>query len=80
MPETLYCPDSVSVRYPFHLSAREQEVLHLVVEGCSNPEIAAALNVSINTVKTHIRSLMNKFTVEHRIQIAVFAIRNQLVE
>jgi two-component system, NarL family, response regulator LiaR len=76
----LYRQDSVAVRYPFHLSTREQQVLQLVVEGCGNPEIATALHVSINTVKTHIRSLMNKFAVEHRIQIAVFAIRNQLVE
>lgn len=62
------------------LSERELEVLKLIVEGYSNPEIAAKLYVSPNTVKTHVRSLMNKLGADHRIQLAVIALRNGIIE
>lgn len=61
------------------LSEREQEVLKLVVEGYSNPEIAAALYLSPNTVKTHVRGIMNKLAVDDRVQAAVVALRSGLV-
>ena len=62
-----------------NLSNREFEVLQLLVEGHSNPEIAARLYLSTHTVKTYVRSIFNKFGVNDRLQAAVFAIRNQLV-
>ena len=61
------------------LSPREMEVLKLMVEGHSNPEIAAALYLSPNTVKTHIRGIMNKLGVDDRVQAAVVALRAGLV-
>ena len=61
------------------LSPREMEVLKLVVDGYSNPEIAAALYLSPNTVKTHIRGIMNKLSVDDRVQAAVVALRSGLV-
>lgn len=61
------------------LSQREMEVLKLMVEGYSNPEIAAALYLSPNTVKTHIRGIMNKLAVDDRVQAAVVALRAGLV-
>jgi len=61
------------------LSAREMEVLQLIVEGYSNPDIAAALYLSPNTVKTYVRSLMNKLAVNDRVQAAVVALRSGLV-
>lgn len=61
------------------LSQRELEVLKLIVEGKSNPEIAAALYLSLSTVKTHIRSIMNKLAVDDRVQAAVVALRSGLV-
>jgi two-component system, NarL family, response regulator LiaR len=61
------------------LSQRELEVLKLMVEGRSNPEIAAALYLSPNTVKTHIRGIMNKLAVDDRVQAAVVALRAGLV-
>jgi len=60
-------------------SQRELEVLKLLVEGCSNKEIAIALHLSPNTVKTYVRGLLNKFGVDHRIQIVVLALRHNLV-
>lgn len=61
------------------LSQRELEVLKLMVEGYSNPEIAAALYLSPNTVKTHVRGIMNKLAVDDRVQAAVVALRSGLV-
>ena len=48
------------------LTARETDVLSLLAEYCSNEEIAADLVVSMNTVKTHIRSLFQKLAVTRR--------------
>ncbi len=61
------------------LSQREMDVLKLMVDGLSNPEIAAALYLSPNTVKTHIRGIMNKLAVDDRVQAAVVALRSGLV-
>ncbi|MEO0409418.1 MAG: response regulator transcription factor, partial [Cyanobacteria bacterium P01_A01_bin.135] len=58
------------------LTDRELEVLKLIVEGRSNPEIAAALYISLSTVKAHIRSVMNKLAVDDRVQVAVVALRS----
>jgi NarL family two-component system response regulator LiaR len=60
-------------------SARELDVLRLIVEGKSNPEIAAALYLSLSTVKAHVRTIMNKLAVDDRIQAAVAALRSGLV-
>jgi len=62
-----------------NLSQREMEVLKLIVEGYSNPEIASALYLSANTVKTHVRGIMNKLAVDDRVQAAVVALRSGLV-
>lgn len=61
------------------LSQRELEVLKLMVEGLSNVEIGAALYLSPNTVKTHVRGIMNKLAVDDRVQAAVVALREGLV-
>ncbi|MEM9152704.1 MAG: response regulator transcription factor [Cyanobacteria bacterium P01_F01_bin.3] len=58
------------------LTAREFEVLELIVEGYSNPEIAKALYISLSTVKAHIRSIMTKLAVDDRVQAAVVALRS----
>jgi DNA-binding NarL/FixJ family response regulator len=61
------------------LSARELDVLRLIVEGKSNPEIAAALYLSLSTIKCHVRSIMDKLAVDDRVQAAVVALRGGLV-
>lgn len=50
------------------LTARELDVLSLMAEGCSNKEISVALYISINTVKSHVSSLLAKLEVERRTQ------------
>lgn len=61
------------------LSVRELEVLKLIVDGKTNPEIAEILYLSLSTVKTNIRSVMNKLAVNDRVQAAVVALRSGLV-
>jgi DNA-binding NarL/FixJ family response regulator len=62
-----------------NLSERELEVLKLIVTGKSNSEIAEALYLSPNTIKTHVRGIMNKLAVDDRVQAAVVALRSGLV-
>lgn len=57
------------------LSARELEVLKLIVEGYSNPEIGEKLFLSTNTIKTYVKGIMNKLVVNDRVQAAVLALR-----
>ena len=79
MQKTLYQPQNSAVVQPnVTLSERELQVLRLIAEGYSNPEIATALYLSLSTIKSHIRNIMHKLNMEHRIQLAVFAVRNQL--
>ena len=68
--------DSVPAASLSPLSPQEQRVLHLLVAGYSNPEIAEALVVSINTVKTQTRSIYRKLSVKSRRE-ARSAVRSQ---
>ena len=62
------------------LTEREIEVLRLVVEGRSNQEIAQGLVISESTVKNHLRNILGKLHLQNRIQAAVYAVRQGLVE
>jgi len=64
---------------PEPLSNRELEVLKLLVDGCSNQEIANRLVISLATAKTHVRNILNKLAVDDRTQAAVQAMRRGLV-
>ena len=68
-----------SIARPIKLSKREFEVLRLLVEGQTNPEIAATLYLSPHTIKSHVTAILNKFGVSDRLQAAVFAVRHGLV-
>lgn len=67
------------VRYNVHLTERELEVLQLVVEGLSNKEIAARLQVTAHTAKAHVSNIIQKLAVDDRTQAAVKAIQQGLV-
>lgn len=57
------------------VSPRENEVLRLVAGGASNREIAAALSISENTVRTHLKSILEKLHLKNRSQAAAHAAR-----
>ncbi|RGC65248.1 Response regulator protein VraR [Micromonospora sp. MW-13] len=61
------------------LTERETEVLALVARGLSNDEIAAALTISIKTVKTHIGNLLAKLHARDRAQLVITAYETGLV-
>lgn len=61
------------------LTPREIEVLELVVEGGTNREIAESLSITENTVKIHLRNILEKLHLQNRIQAAVYAVRQGLV-
>jgi DNA-binding NarL/FixJ family response regulator len=60
------------------LSARQREVLQLVAEGRSAKEIAGALNVSIKTVETHRKNIMDKLNIHSIAELTKYAIREGL--
>jgi DNA-binding NarL/FixJ family response regulator len=63
----------------FQLSDREFEILCLLVEGLSNQQMAERLFLSTETVKTHMRHLMEKLRVSDRTQAAVKAVKEGIV-
>lgn len=62
------------------LTEREREVIRLVAMGRNNREIAKELFISEKTVKTHISNILGKLNMDHRTQLAIYAIKNKLVE
>jgi len=64
---------------PFGLSPREMEVLHLLVAGRSNPDIATALFIGPRTAQSHVASILNKLGVSNRTEAAAVAMRDGLV-
>lgn len=61
------------------LSGQEQRVLHLLVTGHSNPEIARELIISVNTVKAHVQNVYRKLNVNNRVEASEVARLLQLV-
>lgn len=61
------------------LSARELDVLRLIVKGKSNKQIASDLGVAEGTVKIHINNMLNKLGVSDRTQAATFALQHGII-
>jgi DNA-binding NarL/FixJ family response regulator len=61
------------------LTARELEILQLIVDGKSNKEIADQLNLSVNTVSVHRANIMDALGIHKTAELVVYAIRNGLV-
>ena len=61
------------------LTAREREVLILMIEGLNNPQIAGRLTVSPSTVKSHVSNILSKLGVASRTQAVTLALRTRIV-
>ncbi|MCB8928427.1 MAG: response regulator transcription factor [Ardenticatenaceae bacterium] len=61
------------------LTPREQEVLVLIAEGLTNPEIADKLVISVKTVDRHRENIMRKLNLHSRIELVKYAIRHGLI-
>ena len=61
------------------LSSREREVLTLIARGRSNREIASALTLSEQTIKSHVSNILSKLHLADRTQAAIFALQQRLV-
>jgi len=60
------------------LTRREAEILDLLAQGLSNKQIAAQLVISQNTVKNHVRNILEKLRLRSRAEAAAFAVRTKL--
>ena len=73
-------PGQVEQARPGPLSAREREILQLLAENKSNKDIAQALGISVRTVETHRRSVMQKLDANSIVELVHYAIRNGIVQ
>ncbi|MDY6834354.1 MAG: response regulator transcription factor [Chloroflexota bacterium] len=77
--ETLMDNFSINQPYPNgKLSEREQEVLSLLAQGATNGEIAEELIVSENTIKVHVRNILNKLNLRNRQQVAAYVAQKSI--
>jgi DNA-binding CsgD family transcriptional regulator len=66
------------VTFPDDLTAREVEVLRLLAIGRTNKDVSLVLAISLNTVATHVRNILNKTQCANRTEAAAYAIRHDL--
>ncbi len=62
------------------LSAREREIVQLLAEGCSNKDVARALQISVKTAETHRSNIMRKLGLASLPELVRYAIRNNIIE
>ena len=62
------------------LTEREIEVLKLVARGMNNRDIAKELFISENTVKNHVRNILEKLQIHSRMEAVMIAVRENLIE
>lgn len=72
--------DSVPEARNFRMTPRELEIVGLVVQGYTNPEIAERCSISEQTVKHHITNIFDKLGVYNRVELALFAVNHNLTQ
>src|SRR2546425_7347336 len=72
-------PSGLKGERGYGLTVHELEILQLIVDGKSNKEIAAQLELSVNTVAVHRANIMNALGIHKTAELVVYAIRNGLV-
>jgi two-component system nitrate/nitrite response regulator NarL len=76
----LPCDDPEAAMLLAQLTSRELEVLELLSAGRASEDIATALHISRNTVRTHVQGILAKLGVHSRLQAAAFASRHRLFD
>jgi two-component system nitrate/nitrite response regulator NarL len=71
---------AVPERRTYSLTPREKQVIGCIVEGCTNRDIATELGASPETIKRHLSHIYAKTGVSTRVDLALFAIENRLIE
>ncbi|MBW1709366.1 MAG: response regulator transcription factor [Deltaproteobacteria bacterium] len=77
--EKIVKPAEISINTNFKLTPREREVLQLLTEGKKSTEIATRLNLSVKTVHTHRRNIMEKLDLHSVVELTKYAIREGLI-
>jgi DNA-binding NarL/FixJ family response regulator len=78
MEDSVFRDSTRSDRYPrSELTAREQQVLELVEQGCKNKEIAAELGIRPGTVKIHLKHIFEKTGVRGRYGLALSGLKER---
>lgn len=77
--KTMSKPDKVTGA-ALKLTERELDVLRLVAKGLSNRDVAQRLAISENTVKNHVRNMLEKLQLHSRMEAVMYAVREKLVE
>ena len=77
--QALVRPEQAAPAFGVDLTPREREVLALMVQGLTNPEIAERLVVSRSTAKAHVSNVLSKLGVSNRAEAVALAVQNKLV-
>jgi DNA-binding NarL/FixJ family response regulator len=64
----------------FGLTSRELQIITLIVQGCTNKDVAAECGIAEETVKRHLKNIFDKTGVSNRLELAMFAVNHHLVE
>jgi NarL family two-component system response regulator LiaR len=77
--QALVQPEPAAPTFGVDLTPREREVLALMVQGLTNPEIAGRLVVSRSTAKAHVSNVLSKLGASNRAEAVALAVQNKLV-
>ncbi len=77
-PVTTDSSDEIVPR--FRLTPRERQIVQLLAEGKANKEVAHALEISLDTVETHRKNILNKLHLRSTADLVRYAIRNNLIQ
>jgi two-component system NarL family response regulator len=72
--------ERVNVPAPPRLTEREMEVLRLVAKGMNNRDVARTLFISENTVKNHVRNILEKLQLHSRMEAVLYAFRENMID
>jgi DNA-binding NarL/FixJ family response regulator len=73
-------PEGPSEKYRASVTVREMEVLRLVADGLTNPQISRGLSISLSTVNHHIHNILDKLGAKTRTEAVAIAVREGLVD